>query len=281
MDARAYGYWSALYHSFYSRALYVDVGKRWRGIGLRYLLLVVALFAIPFSIRVGITYNQFFKQQLIEPLLKLPTIYVQNGQASIEKPVPYIIKNSLGQVVLIVDTSDTITDFTDKYPNLTILINKEKLSYRLPTPQLFSGNQPEQTPSLPVTQNYSKQANSVFDGKKLVGEGSLNRVKYISQSMIYPIVVAVLMSLFMVLFPVLALLGQVFARVFFSFQLVYGQAVRLLIVSATPMMLLLFIFLTFNILFPGMGIILTFITFAYYSFAVAALRSASRQVAAS
>ncbi len=44
IDAPAYGYWKALYMSFYSTRLYVDVGKRWRGIGLLYLLFFVVVF---------------------------------------------------------------------------------------------------------------------------------------------------------------------------------------------------------------------------------------------
>ncbi|HEL8434089.1 TPA: hypothetical protein U0D75_002421, partial [Legionella pneumophila] len=77
IDAPIYSYWQALYMSFYSKRLFVDVGKRWRGIGLIYLLLVVAICSIPFSIRIASDFNKTFNQQIIQPLLQLPTVYVQ------------------------------------------------------------------------------------------------------------------------------------------------------------------------------------------------------------
>jgi len=279
INTPVYRYWEALYLSFYSKNLFIDVGKRWRGLGLGYLMMVLAILAIPFSLMIGVTFNTFFNEQFIEPLLQLPTIYVQKGQASIDKPVPYIIKNSKQQVVLIVDTSDTITKFNNEYPHLNILLNKEKMSYRIPTPQLFKSVQPQEAPRIPMTQEYGKNANSVFDGKKLVSEGTFSGLKYTSLLMIYPIVISVLFSFFIVMFPVFALLGQVFGRVFFSFQLTYAQACRLLIVSATPMLLILLTLLPLNIVFPGMGIILIALMATYFSYALTAVKRDSSQVA--
>src|SRR5476651_2545843 len=51
IDAPVYGYWKALYMSFYSRRLYVDIGKRWHGFGLVYLLLAIAVLSLPFALR--------------------------------------------------------------------------------------------------------------------------------------------------------------------------------------------------------------------------------------
>lgn len=273
-----YRYPAALYHAFYSRQLYVDVGKRWRGLGFIYLLLVVALFSIPFALSVSKQFNGYFNEELIEPLLKLPTLYVQNGEASIDQPVPYLIKNKKGQVVIIVDTSNVIHEFNAQYPYLNILINKNQMMYKMPVPQLFKGSTPSMNVMTPVVEVFNKGVNSVFDGKKLVHEGSLTGLKYVSQLMIYPLTVAILFSFFLVIFPMVALLAQVFARLFFSFQITYGQACRVLIVSSTPMLLVLFFFLTCNLMFSGMGIILMALMGAYYSYALHALKSDSLKV---
>lgn len=279
IDAPNYSYWEALYLAFYSRPLFVDVGKRWRGMGLTYLLLLLGVLSIPFSISIALYFNTFFNQQLIEPINQMPTLYVQNGNASMDKPMPYLIKNEKGQVVLIIDTTDSITSFIGDYPYLNILINKNQISYRMPTPQLFHREVEVSNVGIPIVQKFSKDVNTVFNGHKLVEESNLTRLKLISQLMIYPIVVGILLSIFVVVFPVLALMGQLFGSVFFAFKMNYLQASRMLIVASTPMMLLLMIFLTLNILFNGMGFILFALLIAYYAFGLAAFRAESRRVA--
>jgi len=280
IDTPVYSYWSALYLSFFSRRLFVDVGKRWKGFSIGYLLLVIALLSIPFSLTICFSFNKFFNEQLINPLLQLPTIYVQNGEASINKPMPYLIKNKAKQVVLIVDTSGVINGFSNKYPYLNILINKNKMSYRIPTPQLFNGIQQEQNSRIPIEQYYSKEVNSVFNGESLVESGGIKKLKYVSQLMIYPIVIGVLFGFFVIIYPVVALLAQVFSRVFFSFQITYLQACRLIIVSSTPMLLVLFLCLSLNWVFPGLGIILIAILATYYGNALSALKAESLQLVA-
>ena len=51
IDSPNYTYWQALYKAFYSWWLYVDVGKRWKGYGFLYLLLAVAVFSMPVSLK--------------------------------------------------------------------------------------------------------------------------------------------------------------------------------------------------------------------------------------
>ncbi len=100
-------------------------------------LLVVAVVSIPFSLRMTVLFEELFNQQLLEPLAQLPTVYVQNGMASIDRPMPYLIKNKKGEVVVMVDTDDHITTFPPQYPALAVLINKRQITFKVPTPQLF------------------------------------------------------------------------------------------------------------------------------------------------
>lgn len=281
IDAPVYGYWSALWKSFYSRRLYVDIGKRWKGYGLVYLLLVIALLSIPFFLRMTVSFNQSFKEQIIEPLLKMPLFYVQNGNVVFDKPMPYLIDNDKKQTLVIIDTTGVVNDFSDKYPYLTILINKDKMSFRLPTPQLFTMHAPAPVnKGKPLVQPFAKDANLVFDGKKFVEQNAITGLKLASQFMLYPIIVAIFFSIFIVFFLVLAFLGQTFSTIFFSFKLSFAASCRLLIVAGTPMLLLLFFVLTCNSLFQGLGFILFFMLTAYYAFALHVLRAESRQIVA-
>jgi hypothetical protein len=277
IDASVYRYWEALFLSFYSTRLYVDVGKRWRGFGLLYLLLVIVILAIPFSLRMSANFSDSFNQQVLEPLAQIPTIYVQNGEASFDKPMPYLIKNKKNQVVAIVDTSGRVETFSDKYPYLTVLLTKEKIAFRMPTPQLFGIK--EQLPSgEPMVQNFNKGVNLIFDGKKIIADNTISQLKLVSEFMIYPIVIAILFSILLVVLLVLGFLGQVFARIFFSFHITFMQGSRLLMVSSTPMLLLLITLLTTNLIFPGVGIILVAVLISYFCLALYSLRSESKRM---
>jgi hypothetical protein len=279
IDMPVYGYWSALWKSFYSRQLYVDIGKRWNGLGILYLLLAIALCSIPYFFRMTVSLNQSFKEQIAEPLFKIPVFYIQNGEVIFDKPMPYLIENDKKQTVAIVDTTGKVTGFSEAYPYLSILINKDKISFRIPSPQLFTmNNQPLPSKGKPIVQPFDKGTNLVFDGKKLVEQNSVTGLKYASQVMLYPIIVGIFFSIFIVFFLVLALLGQTFSGIFFSFKLNFSTSSRLLIVAGTPMLLLLFLMLTFNMIFQGLGVILFFLLMVYYSYAVYSLRASSKEI---
>ncbi len=277
IDAPSFGYWKALYMAFYSKRLYIDIGKRWSGYGIRYLVLLIVLWSIPFSIKVALDFNDMFNQQLTEPLSIIPTIYIQNGEASFDKPMPYFIKNKKGEVVLIVDTTGKITDFTNEYPNLTILINKDKVAFRVPGLSLL-GEGSKQTYNKPLIQRFNKGDNLVFDGKKIVEQSAFYQWKYFAQLMIYPLVVSVFFGIFVFMFSVLGFLGQLYTRIFFSFHIPVKTSIRLLMVASTPMMLLLLIMLLDNLTFPGFGFLLVVVLATYFSFAVYSLKSESRRM---
>lgn len=278
INTPVFSYWEALYRSFYSKRLYVDVGKRWRGFGVLYLLLAVAIFIMPLSMRVASVMKQDFNQQIMEPLLQMPTLYVQNGEISIDKPVPYLVTNKQGQVTLIVDPSDTITQFNEKYPYLHILINKRTIAFRVPSLKLFHQTQSPPNGGKPIIQTLSPELNQVFDGKKFIENSTIPTTLWATQWMIYPLVTMALYSILFVIFPVMAFMGQIFSNVFFHFQLGYKQACRLLIVSSTPMILILLVCLFIDKMFSGMGAVLMGLLIAYYCFALYSLKSESQQV---
>ena len=278
INAPVFSYWSALYRSFYSRQLYVDVGKRWRGFGFLYLLLAIAIFVIPLSVRVAGVLKQDFNHQIIDPLLQMPTLYVQNGEISIDKPVPYMVTNRAGQITLIVDPSDTITQFNEKYPHLHILINKRTIAFRVPSLQLFHQAEPPPNGGKPIIQSLGPGLNQVFDGKTFIESSTIPTTLWATQLMIYPLVTIALYSMLFIIFPVMAFMGQIFSNVFYHFQISYKQACRLLIVSATPMILILLVCLFIDKVFSGMGAVLLGLLIAYYCFALYSLKSESQQV---
>lgn len=280
VDTALYGYWSAVFLSFFSRRLYVDVGRRWSGLGFIYLLLVIALLALPLSLRVGMKFDKSFNDDIIGPMAKLPVLYVQNGQISINEPAPLFIKNSKGEVVIVVDPTGKVNQFTSEYPKLNLLINKDVIYFRSPTPSFFIGDTvAKASNNEPFVQHLDKSMNTVFTGSQFITQQSISNLKIASMAMIYPVVLLSIYSFFMVIFPALALLAQSFSSIFFTFQLTYKQASRLLIVSATPMLFLLFAFLSLQFSFFGMGLFLLSVMVAYFTYALRTFKAESMRIA--
>jgi hypothetical protein len=278
IDSPVYNYFSALFYSFYSKFLYLDVAKRWRGFGLIYLLLVTAIASIPYSLKVAYTFNELFNTQIIGTLLQLPTILVQSGKVKFDKPMPYLIRNKDGEVVIIIDTKNSITEFTTDYPKLSIIVNEKKMSYKVPTPDLVGLTMSEGQKNFPLVQEFSDQYNMMFDGKSIVNESSVYSLKYAAQLMIYPLIVSLIYSIFLIVFLVLAFLGQLFTRIFFSYVLPFKQSCRIFMVASTPTVFLLALCIVLGLNFGGMGYFLMTILFAYYCFAVFHLKADSRKM---
>lgn len=274
INAPIYSIWQAVYMSFYSMRLYIDVGKRWSGFGLRYLLLMLALWSIPMTVKLGGDFNEMYYQQLIRPLSMIPSVYIQNGDASFDKPMPYMIKDNKGDVIVIVDTTGKVSDFTNDYPKLTMLINKNKFGYRMPALSIF-GEAPNNARNKPSFQFFNESDNFVFDGKYIVSQKLFTQLTLMVKLMIYPLIFSIVLGIFVFLFFVFGLLGQLFAQIFFSFKINVKTSIRLLIVAATPMMLVLLCLELLKYLFPGFGFILTGILTLYFSFAVFSLKSES------
>ncbi|KTD16997.1 DUF1189 family protein [Legionella jordanis] len=278
VDAPFYNYFQALILSFFSSRLYVDVGKRWKGLGILYLLLVVFLFSIPFAWRITLEFNAFFEEQIIEPLSRMPAVFIQNGKVSFDKPMPYLIKNRAGQVVTIIDTTGKVNTIDNRYPYLTALITTDRFFYRIPSPQLFFAKDMQKNPTQVLSQTFSPNINQVFDGNTWIKSSGIERIKFLSQLMVYPTVALLFFAMFLVFYLVFALMGQFLSKLFLNFSISYKQACRLLMVSSTPQLLLLLLALAANVLFPGFGALLIIIFIGYYLFAMYSLKRESQKL---
>jgi hypothetical protein len=279
IDAPWFGYWQALYLSFFSGRLYIDVAKRWKGLGLGYLLLLVAVVSFPFSARLAANFNVFYEQQIIDPIKQIPKIYIQNGVLSLDKPMPYRIKNKEGKVVLIIDTTGRVNAIDSANPDLTMLITRDQFFYRLPKPQFFIGGDAKEADNEVYTKPFEKSMNQIFDGEQWVKSAGLGWVKWVSDFMFYPVLVAAFFALHACFFLVLALMAQLSARLFIKQSLSYSQACRLFIVSASPTVFLLFTSLALNLKNSFIGPILLVLMMLYFSFAVFTFKQEGNQIA--
>lgn len=226
-------------------------------------------------------FNVFFDQQIIEPLAKLPPLYIQNGQVTFDKPMPYFVKNKEGKIVSIIDTTGEVKTIDGKYPDLTTLITKNKFFYRVPSPKFFFTKQIDSSNNQVFVQALSTDINQVFDGKNWINSSGIKKVKLFSQVIIYPTVALVIFVIYLVFLLVFALMGQLLAKLFLHIALNFKQTTRLLIVSATPQVFTLLFGLTVNWIFTGFGLLLITLLAVYFIFAVRSLKRESHKLVVS
>ena len=278
VDVAFFSYWQALYLSFFSARLYIDVAKRWKGLGIGYLLLLMCVVTFPLSARLAYDFNSFYEQQIIAPLKKVPTLYIQNGLVSLDKPMPYNIKNEEGKVVLIIDTTGQVNRIDKSHPDLTMLITKDQFLYRLPVPQFFTNEYSKSEATEVYTEPFDKNMNQLFDGKEWLQSVGIDRVKWASSFIFFPVVAAIFFALYLCFFLVFTLMAQLLARLLIKMTLTYTQACRLLIVSATPSVVVLFVSLTINFAKSILGPILLILLILYFLFAVFTFKQESKQL---
>lgn len=79
-----YSYAQAIVLSFFSPKIYVDAGKRWRGIGAFYLLLLAFILSIPLAFQF-IQETRHYFAEWIEPSVKaMPTLLIHEGKMVME-----------------------------------------------------------------------------------------------------------------------------------------------------------------------------------------------------
>ncbi len=272
VDAPLFSYWQALYMSFYSKSLYVDVVKRWQGLGVLYLLLVIALVMIPVSARMMIDFNRYFDAHVLEPLKMLPPLVIQNGKVQFDEPMPYYVKNSDMQITAIIDTTGHIKELSEAYPDATFLVTKTKLFFRPPLSPIsahFGKKLSQQTVS---SQSFGNNTNEMFVGKEWVNARGLYMLKWVSIAMVYPVVAVLIYSMYVVFLLLFAFIGLLFSIIIFQFKMGFQQACRVFLVAATPQVCLFVTFLTLNIQIPNIGILYVILLSLYYSYAIIALK---------
>lgn len=281
VDARVYRYWQALYLSLYSRRLYVDVAKRWKGFGLMYCLLLLTIAVIPLSVKSIIDFNQYLGADLIKPISEIPTFNVLDGKVMFDGKMPYYIKNQAGQDIVIIDTTGQITQISNKYPKLVMLVTQDKYYFRAPkllflkddltNRQIFNKERIE-------TYSMKKIKNGVFDAKTWVETSGLLTIKNGLLFIVYPFLVSSIFGIISTIMIVLAMMGQVVSYTIFKYKLKFKPACRIMMVSSSIGTSLFLCLKAIQLNSTVMSSLCMVLVFVYFSFAVLAIKRESKQL---
>jgi|ERR1044072_5710215 hypothetical protein len=249
---RRYNYFHALVLSFFSKSFYQDVGRQWRGTGLAYLLVLLALVWIPTVIKGHLGLANFVNNTAPGVTEQIPPITIANGKASADAPMPHAIKDpKSGATIAIIDTTDDADISDSKVP---IVLTQTKL-----------------------IMNKNERETRVYD-LSTVGNFSVDRVKVndwlaAARSWLFPILypLAVLGSFIFRTIQILiyALIGILFTRLL-HVNLDYTTLMRLAAVAITPVLILNLIFEFVPVRIPFSSLLGIAIGLGYLFFAVKA-----------
>jgi hypothetical protein len=247
---KRYSIFHPLVLSFFSKDLYRDVGKNWRGTGLLYLLLVLALFWIPTVIKGHLGFTRWVDNDAKGITQQIPPITITKGHASTNVPLPYLIKDpKTGETLALIDTRDNSEAGNTSVP---LVLTETKLITNK---------------SATETRIYDLSSVGDFSVDQTRVEGWLGTVRQWFFPALYPL--GVLFSFIFRGIQVLiyALIGLLFARML-SANLDYKTLMRLSAISITPVLVLNLLFEFVPVHIPGWLLLGIVIELGYLFFAV-------------
>ena len=219
MDAepKRFNYIDALWQSFFSPLLYVDVAKRWRGVGFVYLLLIVVISWAPDLAKLHIDLQAWRGEAGEAYIRQIPAITITKGVASADVETPCFIKDPKDGKVL------GIIDFTGQYTSLentsaVVLLNRKEVTSKQ------SGNE-VRTYSLSGVEHFSIDQNRVRRWVQL----------FLTWFVVFiaPWVIVFTFAFRIVQALVYGAVGMAFANSF-RVKLTYSALLRLTCVALTP-----------------------------------------------
>ena len=248
---KRYSIFHPLVLSFFSKSLYRDVGKNWRGTGLLYLFVALAVVWIPTIIKGQLGLARWVDADSKEITKQIPAITISKGQVSTDVPTPHFIKDpKTGTAIAIIDTTGEYQ--TLENTEARFLLTKSKL--------IMGRNQME-------TRTYELSGvESLYIDRSLV-ENWLVTARRWFVPVLYPL--ALIFSFIFRAIQVLiyALVGLLFARLL-NANLDFKTLMRLAAISITPVLVLNLLFEFVPGRIPWWTLIGIVIALAYLFFAV-------------
>jgi len=248
---KRYSIFHPLVLSFFSKSLYRDVAKNWRGTGLLYLFLILALMWIPTIIKGQLATTAWVEGDSKGITSQIPAITISKGQVSTDVTTPYFIKDpKTGTDIAIIDTTGTYETLENTEAKL--LLTKSKLIVRQNAGRT-------QTNDLSGVQSFQVDRARV--------ESWLAATRQWFVPVVYPLALIFSFILRAIQILIYALIGLLFARTLQA-TLSYKALMRLAAIAITPVLILNLLFEFVPLHIPWWFLIGIVIALAYLFFAV-------------
>ncbi len=251
--ARTFTLFQSLYLSFFSRPLYRDIRRNWKGLGLPYLLLILMIYWVPEMMHIKNIISEFIADEVPQYVDQVPTITIVGGKASIKESDPfYVYDKKNNRPVAIIDTSGQILSL-DNSPAMALL-TRDSLIIR-------QDRDTKETRSLSLS-----DLGDITITSRLIYNW-LEVFKDLFAIVLFPF--ALLISFFFHIAQtlLLAVLGGSFAK-YFNVQIDFKSLVRLSVVAFTPAIMLETAHAVVDIYYPYSSLFSFLITSGYLFYAV-------------
>jgi Protein of unknown function (DUF1189) len=237
--------------SFYSRDLYREVVKKWKGPGLVYLavLLVFCWAAQMMKVQTGITH--FVRQDGAVLVHHVPDISISDGRVSTNVETPYYIKDRNGTVVAIIDLTGQYTSL--KNTSAKLLLTRDHL--------LFKNNGKMRTTDLENVKSF--HMDQARAEKWLHFVRTWVAIVFFLVALVFSFIYRTIQAL------IYALIGMLFAGIM-KVKLDYLTLMRLAIVAVTPAIIVDTLHGLWNIHTPLWSLVCFVIAMAYLAFGIKA-----------
>ncbi|MBI5075397.1 MAG: DUF1189 family protein [Nitrospirae bacterium] len=241
----------AIYLSFYSRELYQDIARNWKGLCLPYLLFILMLFWIPESMNIHRTIADFIADEGPGYVEQVPEITIAKGELSIKEEMPYTIYDKKNKTPFaIIDTTGKTASLDNSPAHLlvtrnTLMIRKDDKEVR----------------SLPLT-----DIGDVIVTRKLIYTW-LEVFNNLVIAVLFPLLLIMSYGFHIVQVILLSFLGGNFAK-YFNVNLDFRALMRLSAVAFTPPLLLEAVHAILDISYPYSSMISFIIAAGYLYYAV-------------
>lgn len=247
-----YTTFQALHRSFYSRELYQDVARNWKGFGFLYLLLILVIFWIPEITNMHHTISDFIADEGPKYVEQVPVITIAKGEVSIKEEMPYTIYDRKNNTPFaIIDTTGKTTSLEKSPAN--ILLTKNALIIR---------KDEKETRSLSL----ADVADATIT-RKLIYDW-LEIFNNLIIAVLFPVMLLMSFGFHVIQVVLLAFLGGNFAK-YLNVNIDFRALMRLSAVAFTPPILLEAVHAVLKIDYPYSSLISFLLAAGYLYYAVA------------
>lgn len=238
--------------SFYSKELYQDVGRNWRGTGFAYLLLLLAICWVPEMYKMQAGMTKFARNEGAAVVKQIPAIAITDGEVSTDVQTPYFIKDpKTGAPLAIIDLTGQYTSLADTPAKMLLTKN-----------QLLTKNNHE-------TKTYDLRNVKSFKLDQARVQGWLDLVRGWLAIILYPVVLVFSYAYRIVQVLFYALIGMLFASAVKA-KLPYLTLLRLSAIAVTPAIIIDTVHSLAGVKTPLWWLICFVIAMAYLYFGVKA-----------
>lgn len=102
-----------IWMAFYDGAIYVDVARHWRNLTFLYILLLLALTWIPFTLRTQNQIENWVSQDAPYYIDQMPELTLAGGELSTSSSIPTLLRDREGTVLVVIDPTGQYTSLDD------------------------------------------------------------------------------------------------------------------------------------------------------------------------